>query len=250
MIRRHVLRNALMPTIAVVATQVGYLLGGLVAIEFLFNYQGLGLMTLKAAEQKDFTLLTAGVLVVGVVYLLRDARRRHHVRAAQPAHPLRGGRVSTAAAPAPALGGERRTARAAPAPARGARASSSARDHPLLGRVRDPRRSRITPFDPLFDQTADLSAGAVERALLRHRPPRPRRLLARARRLARHPLVAPARDAARRPIFGTALGLITGYFRGIADDTISRVIDAVLAIPLIVLAVTVVACSGAGRPGR
>jgi peptide/nickel transport system permease protein len=69
-IRRHVLRNALMPTIAVIATQVGYLVGGLVAIEYLFNYQGLGLMILQAAQQKDFTLLTAGVLVVGVVYLV------------------------------------------------------------------------------------------------------------------------------------------------------------------------------------
>jgi peptide/nickel transport system permease protein len=69
-IRRHVLRNALLPTIAVVATQVGYLVGGLVAIEYLFNYQGLGLMVLQAAQLKDFTLLTAGVLVVGVVYLL------------------------------------------------------------------------------------------------------------------------------------------------------------------------------------
>jgi peptide/nickel transport system permease protein len=69
-IRRHVLRNALMPTIAVVATQVGYLVGGLVAIEYLFNYQGLGLMVLQAAQLKDFTLLTAGVLVVGVAYLL------------------------------------------------------------------------------------------------------------------------------------------------------------------------------------
>jgi len=45
-------------------------------------------------------------------------------------------------------------------------------------------------------------------------------------------------------VFGTVLGLITGYLRGIADDTISRVIDAVLAIPLIVLAVTVVASLG------
>jgi peptide/nickel transport system permease protein len=69
-IRRHVLRNALMPTIAVVATQVGYLFGGLVAIEYLFNYQGLGLMVLQAAQLKDFTLLTAGVLVVGVAYVL------------------------------------------------------------------------------------------------------------------------------------------------------------------------------------
>ncbi len=59
-----------MPTIAVIATQVGYLLGGLVAIELLFNYQGIGLMVLQAAQQKDFTLLTAGVMVVGTVYLL------------------------------------------------------------------------------------------------------------------------------------------------------------------------------------
>ncbi len=69
-IRRHVLRNALMPTIAVIATQVGYLVGGLVAIEYLFNYQGIGLMVLQAAQQKDFTLLTAGVLIVGTVYLV------------------------------------------------------------------------------------------------------------------------------------------------------------------------------------
>ena len=69
-IRRHVLRNALTPTIAVIATQVGYLVGGLVAIEYLFNYQGLGLMVLQAAQQKDFTLLTAGVLIVGIVYLV------------------------------------------------------------------------------------------------------------------------------------------------------------------------------------
>ncbi len=69
-VRRHILRNALMPTIAVIATQVGYLLGGLVAIEYLFNYQGIGLMVLQAAQQKDFTLLTAGVMIVGTAYLL------------------------------------------------------------------------------------------------------------------------------------------------------------------------------------
>jgi peptide/nickel transport system permease protein len=37
-IRRHVLRNSLLPTIAVVATQAGYLIGGLVIIELIFNY--------------------------------------------------------------------------------------------------------------------------------------------------------------------------------------------------------------------
>ena len=68
--RRHVLRNGLLPTIAVVATQVGYLVGGLVVIEILFNYQGIGLLIFNAADQKDFPMLASGVLVVGAVYLL------------------------------------------------------------------------------------------------------------------------------------------------------------------------------------
>ena len=69
-VRKHILRNALLPTIAVVAVQVGYLVGGLVAVEYLFNYQGLGLLTLEAARQKDLPLLVAGVLVIGIVYLV------------------------------------------------------------------------------------------------------------------------------------------------------------------------------------
>jgi peptide/nickel transport system permease protein len=69
-VRKHVLRNALLPTIAVIAVQCGYLVGGLVAVEYLFNYQGLGALTLEAARQKDLPLLTAGVLVIGIVYLV------------------------------------------------------------------------------------------------------------------------------------------------------------------------------------
>jgi peptide/nickel transport system permease protein len=69
-VRKHVLRNALLPTIAVIAVQCGYLVGGLVAVEYLFNYQGLGALTLEAARQKDLPLLTAGVLVIGIVFLV------------------------------------------------------------------------------------------------------------------------------------------------------------------------------------
>jgi peptide/nickel transport system permease protein len=46
---------------------------------------------------------------------------------------------------------------------------------------------------------------------------------------------------------GTTLGLITGYFRGLVDDTISRVIDAVLALPLIVIAVTAIVSLGPSK---
>ena len=69
-IRRHVLRNSLLPTITVIATQTGYLIGGLVVVELLFNYQGIGRLILNAANFKDFPMLEAGVLVIGVVYMV------------------------------------------------------------------------------------------------------------------------------------------------------------------------------------
>jgi peptide/nickel transport system permease protein len=69
-IRRHVLRNSLLPTITVIATQTGYLIGGLVVVEDLFNYQGIGNLIFKAAQVKDFAMLEAGVLTIGVVYVL------------------------------------------------------------------------------------------------------------------------------------------------------------------------------------
>jgi peptide/nickel transport system permease protein len=68
-IRRHVLRNSLLPTITVIATQTGYLIGGLVVVERLFNYPGLGRLIFTAATDKDFPMLEAGVLVIGIVYL-------------------------------------------------------------------------------------------------------------------------------------------------------------------------------------
>jgi peptide/nickel transport system permease protein len=67
-IRREVLRNALLPTIAVVASQVGYLIGGLVVVEVLFNYQGIGRLLYDAAQKADFPLLAGGVLVVATAF--------------------------------------------------------------------------------------------------------------------------------------------------------------------------------------
>jgi peptide/nickel transport system permease protein len=69
-LRRHVLRNSLLPTIAVVATQTGYLIGGLVVIERLFNYPGIGRLIFTAATQKDFPLLQSAVLIVGIIFLI------------------------------------------------------------------------------------------------------------------------------------------------------------------------------------
>lgn len=68
--RRHVLRNALLPTITVAASLVGYLAGGLVVIETLFHYRGIGALIYTAARAKDFPMLEAGVLTVGAIYAI------------------------------------------------------------------------------------------------------------------------------------------------------------------------------------
>jgi peptide/nickel transport system permease protein len=68
--RRHVLRNALLPTITVTASLAGYLAGGLVVIETLFHYRGIGALIYAAAKAKDFPMLEAGVLTVGAVYAI------------------------------------------------------------------------------------------------------------------------------------------------------------------------------------
>ena len=68
--RRHVLRNALLPTITVIATQVGYMIGGLVVVERLFNYNGVGELIFNAARNRDYPQLQSTVLVIGVIYLV------------------------------------------------------------------------------------------------------------------------------------------------------------------------------------
>ncbi len=67
---RHVLRNALLPTISVVATQTVYLIGGLVVIEIVFHYQGIGSLIYTAPNKKDFPMLQAGVMVVGTLFMI------------------------------------------------------------------------------------------------------------------------------------------------------------------------------------
>jgi peptide/nickel transport system permease protein len=66
-VNRHVLRNALLPTIAVIASQVPYLVGGLVAVEVVFNYPGFGSLLLTSVQYRDYPILQAGVLVVSTV---------------------------------------------------------------------------------------------------------------------------------------------------------------------------------------
>jgi peptide/nickel transport system permease protein len=66
----HVMRNALQPTVSVIGIAIGYLFGGLVALEIIFNYPGLGSLIFVAQSRKDIPLLTAAVILVGVIYMV------------------------------------------------------------------------------------------------------------------------------------------------------------------------------------
>jgi peptide/nickel transport system permease protein len=60
---KHVLRNALLPTITVIAISIGWLISGLVVIENVFNYPGLGRMMIFAIDRRDLPLLQAVTMV-------------------------------------------------------------------------------------------------------------------------------------------------------------------------------------------
>jgi peptide/nickel transport system permease protein len=64
---RHVLRNALIAPIAIITTQVNWLIGGLIVIEQLFNYPGLGSLFASAAHDNDLPLIEAAAMVAIVL---------------------------------------------------------------------------------------------------------------------------------------------------------------------------------------
>ncbi|SEF09088.1 peptide/nickel transport system permease protein [Rhizobiales bacterium GAS191] len=71
-LRRHALPNALLPTITILAIDVGILIGGVVVVETVFAYPGLGRMLVFAIEHHDLPLLQAGMMVVTAIYALAN----------------------------------------------------------------------------------------------------------------------------------------------------------------------------------
>ncbi|MEU8072303.1 MULTISPECIES: ABC transporter permease [unclassified Micromonospora] len=69
-ILRHVLRNALIPVVTVVAVQLASLLGGVIVIEVLFAWPGIGRLTFDAVQARDYPVLQGAVLLVAALFLL------------------------------------------------------------------------------------------------------------------------------------------------------------------------------------
>jgi peptide/nickel transport system permease protein len=69
---RHVLRNSLLPTISVVSVQIGYLVGGLVVVETLFAYPGIGSLAYDSVQANDITVIESIVLFTAVLYMVSN----------------------------------------------------------------------------------------------------------------------------------------------------------------------------------
>ena len=67
---RHVVPNAMLPTISVVAQMSGWLLGGLIIVENVFAYPGMGQLLLQSIQTRDTPLLQATTLIIAVAYTM------------------------------------------------------------------------------------------------------------------------------------------------------------------------------------
>jgi peptide/nickel transport system permease protein len=69
---RHALPNALLPAITVLAIDAGLLIGGIVVVETVFAYPGLGRLLVFAIERHDLPLLQVGMMVVTAIYAVAN----------------------------------------------------------------------------------------------------------------------------------------------------------------------------------
>jgi len=69
-ITRHVLKNALLPTITIIAMNIGWLIGGIIITETVFGFPGLGRLVLFAIKQRDVPLIQSSILVMSAVFLI------------------------------------------------------------------------------------------------------------------------------------------------------------------------------------
>ena len=71
-LRRHAVRNALLPTVTLVALSFGFVLGGAITVELVFSYPGVGLMSFEALEARDYALLQGTFLFFSIGVLITN----------------------------------------------------------------------------------------------------------------------------------------------------------------------------------
>jgi peptide/nickel transport system permease protein len=69
-VNRHVLKNALIPVVTITGIQLASLLGGVIVVEIVFAWPGLGQLAILAVNSRDYSVLQGTVLLIAVIFLL------------------------------------------------------------------------------------------------------------------------------------------------------------------------------------
>ena len=69
-IANHVMRNASVPLLNLLGIQFSSLLGGVIIVEYIFDYPGLGLLTINAVLQRDFPLIQGIAIVTSAIFVV------------------------------------------------------------------------------------------------------------------------------------------------------------------------------------
>jgi peptide/nickel transport system permease protein len=68
-LRKHALRNALIPVVTVVGFEVGVLIGGAAIVEIIFGLPGVGYTLLNAISNRDYPVIQTATLIIAVVFI-------------------------------------------------------------------------------------------------------------------------------------------------------------------------------------
>ena len=235
-ISRHALRNALLPAITVIGIEFAFLIGGLVVTEQVFNLNGIGMLFVQSVSRNDFTLIQALVMLVAGAYVVINLDRRPALRGVRPAHPVQ--LMAVAALPsAPVL------------PRRRSAIVDFTRQQPLgavsfvvifVMMFAGIFAEYVSPYNPLdIDFAGILSPPSWDHWA--GTDAYGRDILSRIIYGSRTALVIGFTSSFIGSTIGAVLGIASAYFGGKIDDWIQRFVDILLAFPIIVLALVVVA---------
>ena len=248
---RHVLRNGLIPLVTIGGIVMGQLLSGAVITEQIFTWPGIGWLTIQAIEARDYAVVQAvtlvtGTIIVGLNLLSTSPTSPSIHESATPrrrlGEPDAPGRSRPRRADAPGPGGVRGRAWARSRSARRRRYRPGA--DPDVYRARDrrplPARACLRPGPGPAARSPGTDGHLLGTDTLG------RDVFARICVAIGISLEIGAASVAIAGVFGVSVGMIAGYFGGWVDDVIMRCTDAVLAIPIVLLALSVLAVVGGG----
>ncbi len=250
--RRHVLRNGLQPTVAVVGTQIGYMFSALVGLEIIFAYPGTRKPDIRGRVEEGLSAPHGRGHPRRHHLHADDPRRRPHHRLDEPARQGRASVMSTTTAPVPSAmssgAAERRQAR------RERMRLLTRRPSFIIGMiialvwiVCAIGGSSITPYDPI-DGFSKGGAQPPSSEHLMGTDQLGRDVLSRVMAGARDVLIAAPVAAVIAIVLGSFLGLMMGYLRGIVDEVIGRIIEALMSIPVILIALLIISVLGSSTP--